>query len=130
MQPIRTTLLNRISIPGGAGGDAGDAVTGDQGGGDGVTTDHQEDTHDRGPPVRVRRFTERALAFFEANGITVGRLMTDNAWAYTKSKKLRRLLRKRKVTAGCGASGCGLDSRRPTHHHWGQPLRAHAAAGV
>ncbi len=46
----------------------------------------------------VLGFTVRALAFFEANGITVRRLMTDNAWAYTKSKKLRKLLRKRKIT--------------------------------
>ncbi|KKK75878.1 hypothetical protein LCGC14_2869300, partial [marine sediment metagenome] len=46
----------------------------------------------------VVAFTRRALAFFEANGITVRRLMTDNAWAYTKSKQLRKLLRKRKIT--------------------------------
>ena len=46
----------------------------------------------------VVEFTERALAFFEANGIVAKRLMTDNAWAYSKSKKLRKLLRKRKIS--------------------------------
>ena len=46
----------------------------------------------------VLAFTERALAFFEANGITAKRLMTDNAWAYTKSKQLHKLLAKRKIT--------------------------------
>jgi len=45
----------------------------------------------------VVAFTERALAFFEANGIAVKRLMTDNAFAYTKSRKLARLLRKRRI---------------------------------
>jgi transposase InsO family protein len=46
----------------------------------------------------VVAFTRRALAFFEANGIEAKRIMTDNAFAYTKSKKLARLLRKRKIT--------------------------------
>jgi len=46
----------------------------------------------------VVAFTERALAFFEANGITAKRLMTDNAFAYTKSKQLARLLGKREIT--------------------------------
>jgi len=45
----------------------------------------------------VVAFTERALAFFEANGMLVKRLMTDNAWAYTRSKKLKRLLGRRKI---------------------------------
>lgn len=45
----------------------------------------------------VVEFTERALAFFEANGIRPRRLMTDNAWAYTRSRKLARLLRRRRI---------------------------------
>ena len=45
----------------------------------------------------VFAFTKRALAFYASHGIVVKRLMTDNAWAYTKSKKLARLLRKRKI---------------------------------
>jgi transposase InsO family protein len=45
----------------------------------------------------VLAFTERALAFFASHGIAVRRLMTDNAWAYTRSRKFARLLRKRKI---------------------------------
>jgi transposase InsO family protein len=45
----------------------------------------------------VVAFTERALAFFEAHKITVKRLMTDNAWAYTRSRRFARLLRRRKI---------------------------------
>ncbi|MDQ3071619.1 MAG: IS481 family transposase [Acidobacteriota bacterium] len=45
----------------------------------------------------VVEFTKRALAFFEANGIEPKRLMTDNAWAYTRSRKLARLLRQRRI---------------------------------
>ena len=37
-------------------------------------------------------FLERALAFFAAHGITARRVMTDNAWAYTHSRRLRELL--------------------------------------
>jgi len=45
----------------------------------------------------VLGFTERALEFFEAQGISVKRLMTDNAWAYTRSRRLARLFRKKKI---------------------------------
>ena len=37
-------------------------------------------------------FLERALAFFCAHGIAAKRLMTDNAWAYTRSRVFRELL--------------------------------------
>ena len=37
-------------------------------------------------------FLERALAFYRDHGITPKRLMTDNAWAYVRSRELRRLL--------------------------------------
>ena len=40
----------------------------------------------------VAGFLERALAFYAAHGITVRRLMTDNAWAYTRSRAVRELL--------------------------------------
>ena len=40
----------------------------------------------------VTGFTKRALAWFAAHGIRVRRLMTDNAWAYTKNKDLKQLL--------------------------------------
>ena len=40
-------------------------------------------------------FLERALAFYEQQGITGRRLMTDNAWAYTRSRSFRQLLDER-----------------------------------
>ena len=40
----------------------------------------------------VVSFLEHALAFFAEHGVTVRRLMTDNAWAYIHSRHLRELL--------------------------------------
>jgi transposase InsO family protein len=40
----------------------------------------------------VTAFLQRALAFFAAHGITARRLMTDNAFTYTKNRSLRELL--------------------------------------
>jgi len=40
-------------------------------------------------------FLERALAFYEQQGITGRRLMTDNACAYTRSRSFRQLLDER-----------------------------------
>ena len=37
-------------------------------------------------------FTARAIAFFEAHGITIQRWQTDNAWTYTHNTKLAELL--------------------------------------
>ena len=37
-------------------------------------------------------FLCRALAFYASHGISVRRVMTDNAWAYTKSRSFRELL--------------------------------------
>jgi transposase InsO family protein len=48
-------------------------------------------------PERVVGFLERALAFYEAQGITGRRLMTDNAWAYARSRLVRQLLAKRQI---------------------------------
>ena len=45
---------------------------------------------ERAPTVVA--FTRRALAFFEGHGIQVRRLMTDNAFVYMRSAKLRELL--------------------------------------
>ncbi len=45
----------------------------------------------------VAGFTRRALAFFEGHGITTRRLMTDNAFAYTKSFQLKALLAERQI---------------------------------
>ncbi len=40
----------------------------------------------------VTGFVERALAFYASYGITAKRLMTDNAWTYTKNSSLKGLL--------------------------------------
>ena len=45
----------------------------------------------------VTGFVERALAVFAAHGITPKRVLTDNAWAYTKNTSLRELLNRRGV---------------------------------
>jgi transposase InsO family protein len=45
----------------------------------------------------VAAFTRRALEFFAAHGIRPKRLMTDNAFVYTKSSELRALLLKRGI---------------------------------
>ena len=45
----------------------------------------------------VAAFTERALDWFLERGIVTERLLTDNAWAYTKNKQLRELLAKRAI---------------------------------
>ncbi len=40
----------------------------------------------------VAGFLERALAFYAAHGISAQRLMTDNAWSYTRSRLVRDFL--------------------------------------
>jgi transposase InsO family protein len=40
----------------------------------------------------VLRFIEHALAFYARHGIRVRRILTDNAWSYTRSVALRELL--------------------------------------
>jgi transposase InsO family protein len=42
-------------------------------------------------------FLERALTFYRDHGITPKRLMTDNAWAYIRSRGLRRLLERNRI---------------------------------
>jgi transposase InsO family protein len=42
-------------------------------------------------------FLERALAFYAAHAISVHRVLTDNAWAYTRSRVFRRLLAEREL---------------------------------
>ena len=48
--------------------------------------------HDDETAKTVTAFTTRALAWFARHHIQVKRLMTDNAWAYTKNVKLAELL--------------------------------------
>lgn len=50
---------------------------------------------DRAPAVTA--FVERALVFFAEHGIEPKRLMTDNAWSYTKNRSLRELLERRGI---------------------------------
>ena len=50
---------------------------------------------DRAPTVTA--FVERALNAFAAHGIEARRLMTDNAWSYTKNRSLRELLDRRGI---------------------------------
>jgi transposase InsO family protein len=45
----------------------------------------------------VTGFLERGLAAFAAHGIEAKRLMSDNAWTYTRNKELARLLARRSV---------------------------------
>lgn len=50
---------------------------------------------DRAPTVTG--FLDRALAFFAAHEIKPKRLMTDNAWSYTKNRSLRELLTRHEI---------------------------------
>lgn len=45
----------------------------------------------------VTGFVERALRFYESHGISVKRLMTDNAFTYVKNRSLRELLVSRQI---------------------------------
>ena len=45
----------------------------------------------------VTAFTQRALAWFESNGIHAKRLMTDNAFTYVHNRSLRELLAAREI---------------------------------
>ena len=61
-----------------------------------IVDDHSRlayvELHDDERAATVTAFLERALAFFAAHGILAKRLMTDNAFAYVKSRSLRELL--------------------------------------
>jgi transposase InsO family protein len=48
--------------------------------------------HDNEQAATVVGFLERALAFYANHGIIARRVMTDNAWAYVRSRDLRKLL--------------------------------------
>jgi transposase InsO family protein len=66
-----------------------------------IVDDHSRlayaEIHDNQQAQTVVGFLERALAFYEQHGITAKRLMTDNGWAYVKSRELRRLLERRGI---------------------------------
>ena len=55
-----------------------------------IVDDHSRlayaEIHDDQQAATVAGFLERALAFYQGHGIAGQRLMTDNAWAYTRSR--------------------------------------------
>jgi transposase InsO family protein len=61
-----------------------------------IVDDHSRlayvELHDDERASTVTAFTERALAFYARHGIAAKRLMTDNAFTYTKNRSLRDLL--------------------------------------
>ena len=61
--------------------------------------------HDDERGETVTAFTERALDWLLGHGVVTERLMTDNAFAYTKNQSLR---------ASCGLARSGTSRRGPT----------------
>jgi transposase InsO family protein len=61
-----------------------------------IVDDHSRlafvELHDDEKAATVTGFVDRALAFFAAHGITTRRVMTDNAFTYTRNRSLRELL--------------------------------------
>jgi transposase InsO family protein len=45
----------------------------------------------------VTAFVARALDWFERQGVSARRLMTDNAWSYVNNRSLRELLERRAI---------------------------------
>jgi transposase InsO family protein len=66
-----------------------------------IVDDHSRlayaEIHDDQQAATVVGFLERALAFYASHDVTAKRLMTDNAWQYTRSRDLRRLLKRRQI---------------------------------
>ena len=66
-----------------------------------IVDDHSRlayaEIHNDQRALTVVGFLERALAFYDAHGITTQRLMTDNAWAYARSRAVRELLAARQI---------------------------------
>jgi transposase InsO family protein len=66
-----------------------------------IVDDHSRlafvELHDNEQAATVTGFVERALAFFAGYGITARRLLTDNAFTYTKNRSLRELLASREI---------------------------------
>jgi transposase InsO family protein len=66
-----------------------------------VVDDHSRlayvELHDDERAQTVTGFVERALTFFHRHGVTVKRVMTDNAFAYVNNRSLRELLAARAI---------------------------------
>lgn len=55
------------------------------------------EVHDDERAETVTAFTRRALDWFLERGIVAERILTDNAWAYTKNRSLAELLDRRQI---------------------------------
>jgi transposase InsO family protein len=66
-----------------------------------IVDDHSRlayvELHDDERAATVTAFVERALAWFEDQGITARRPMTDNAFSYVRNRSLRELLAARSI---------------------------------
>jgi transposase len=66
-----------------------------------IVDDHSRlayaEIHDDQQAATVVSFLERALAFYDRHGVSAKRLMTDNAWQYARSRKLRHLLEQHSI---------------------------------
>jgi transposase InsO family protein len=66
-----------------------------------IVDDHSRlayaEIHDDQQATTVLGFLERALVFYRDHGITPKRLMTDNAWAYVRSRAVRRFLERNDI---------------------------------
>ncbi len=66
-----------------------------------IVDDHSRlayaEIHDDQRAATIVGFLERALSFYAAHGITTRRLMTDNAWAYARSRAVRELLAQQQI---------------------------------
>ena len=66
-----------------------------------IVDDHSRlafaERHDDETAATVTGFLERALAYYDRHGITVRRLMTDNAFSYVKNRSLRELLARHQI---------------------------------
>jgi len=66
-----------------------------------IVDDHSRlayvELHDDEKAATVTSFVERALDWFERQGITARRVMTDNAFSYVKNRSLRELLAQREI---------------------------------
>jgi transposase InsO family protein len=66
-----------------------------------IVDDHSRlayaEIHADAKQATIASFLERALRFYAAHGITPKRLMTDNAWAYARSRLFRELLTRHRI---------------------------------
>jgi transposase InsO family protein len=66
-----------------------------------IVDDHSRlaysEIHNDATAATVVSFLEHALRFYAEHGIRPRRLMTDNAWAYARSRRLRQLLAQQRI---------------------------------